>query len=62
MKNNLISVMKAVIFCIMMLFIGFFTSDGIDGDTRSLAFLCTAIIFIIAWTEILKLIKSYNKP
>ncbi|ORM78352.1 hypothetical protein HA43_08390 [Pantoea eucrina] len=62
MKDNFISAMKAVVFCTMMLFIGFFTSDGIDGDTRGLAFLCAAIICIIAWTEILKLIKSYKKP
>lgn len=61
MKDNLISVMKTVVFCTMMLFIGFFTSDGTDGDTRGMAFLCAAIICIIAWTEILKLVNSFKK-
>lgn len=61
MKGNLISAIKAVVFCTMMLFVGFFTSDGTDGDTRGLAFLCSAIICIIAWSEIVKLAKSYIK-
>ena len=39
MKNTLISAMKAAVFSAMMLFIGFFTSDGTDGDTRGAAFL-----------------------
>ncbi|PPC64368.1 hypothetical protein C1Y41_06990 [Pantoea sp. ICBG 1758] len=61
MKDNLISVIKAVIFCAMMLLLGHFTSDGTDGDIRGIVFLCAAIICIIAWSEILKLVKSYKK-
>ncbi|ORM78573.1 hypothetical protein HA43_07440 [Pantoea eucrina] len=62
MKENLISIIKAVIFCAMMLLLGHFTSDGTDGGMRGIVFLCAAIICIIVWTEILKLTKSYKKP
>jgi len=61
-KHKFIDAVKGLAFVFFMTIYGFASGQEFSNDARGLSFFCIAILIIIAWTEIKKIIiYSFKK-